>query len=38
MIKLFMDLTSSQVHEKAEAALADVEWDEASDNEEAEIL
>lgn len=27
-----------EVHEKAEAALADVEWDEASDNEEAELL
>lgn len=33
-----MVLTSSQVHEKAEAALVNVEWDEASDNEEAEIL
>jgi len=32
-----MALTSSQVQEKAEAALADVEWEEASDNE-AEIL
>ncbi|KXG53925.1 Molybdenum cofactor biosynthesis, MoeB [Penicillium griseofulvum] len=27
-----------EVHEKAEAALADIEWDEASDNEEIEIL
>lgn len=31
-------LTSIQVHEKAEAALADVEWDEASDSEEIEVL
>jgi ubiquitin-like modifier-activating enzyme ATG7 len=31
-------LINRQVHEKAEAALADVEWDEASENEEAEIL
>ncbi|OQE44242.1 hypothetical protein PENCOP_c002G07175 [Penicillium coprophilum] len=27
-----------KVHEKAEAALADIEWDEASGNEEIEIL
>ncbi|CDM29209.1 hypothetical protein DTO013E5_5911 [Penicillium roqueforti] len=27
-----------EVHEKAEAALADIDWDEASDNEEIEIL
>ncbi|KAJ5312910.1 hypothetical protein PENANT_c049G10979 [Penicillium antarcticum] len=27
-----------EVHEKAEAALADIEWDDASDNEEIEIL
>lgn len=27
-----------QVQEKAEAALADVEWDEASDNDEIEML
>ncbi|KAJ5355782.1 Molybdenum cofactor biosynthesis MoeB [Penicillium concentricum] len=27
-----------EVHEKAEAALADIEWDEASDNEDIEIL
>ncbi|KAJ5757845.1 uncharacterized protein N7511_006539 [Penicillium nucicola] len=27
-----------EVHEKAEAALANIEWDEASDNEEIEIL
>ncbi|KAJ5782195.1 Molybdenum cofactor biosynthesis MoeB [Penicillium paradoxum] len=31
-------LTHSKVHEKAEAALADIEWDVASDNEEIEIL
>ncbi|KAJ5852804.1 hypothetical protein N7534_005347 [Penicillium rubens] len=27
-----------EVHEKAEEALADIDWDEASDNEEIEIL
>jgi ubiquitin-like modifier-activating enzyme ATG7 len=27
-----------KVHEKAEEALADIDWDEASDNEEIEIL
>ncbi|KGO43835.1 Molybdenum cofactor biosynthesis, MoeB [Penicillium expansum] len=27
-----------EVHEKAEAALADIDWDEASDNEDIEIL
>ncbi|KAJ5668798.1 Ubiquitin-like modifier-activating enzyme atg7 [Penicillium macrosclerotiorum] len=27
-----------EVHEKAEAALADIEWDEASENEDVEIL
>ncbi|KAJ5951788.1 Molybdenum cofactor biosynthesis MoeB [Penicillium vulpinum] len=27
-----------EVHEKAEAALADIEWDEASDDEEIEII
>ncbi|KAJ5102863.1 Ubiquitin-like modifier-activating enzyme atg7 [Penicillium argentinense] len=27
-----------EVHEKAEASLADVEWDETSENEEAEIV
>jgi hypothetical protein len=31
-------LTHIKVHEKAEAALADIDWDEASDNEEIEIL
>lgn len=31
-------LTNMKVHEKAEAALADIDWDEASDNEEIEIL
>lgn len=33
-----MSLTHQQVQEKAEAALADVEWDETSENEEIDIL